>query len=361
MKARPYSSFLSRAPNFPLDASPYSSPRLAKRLWPQAHLHALGRLTPLNKTKTTAGAPIDYLHLALAIHIFITNTARYLLVSLAASSHSLPRIGAVRHFSILIAQPSIVLVFRFVAPFETSFSLVERAASTSYYLLLRAQEERYSLPMMPSNRRLKAFFLLFALLVLLTLYITASGRQTRSSQFYTKTSDALTAARAAKEAKLHDTEVALGEDDSVTHRLRAAEEEAKRNADKKGDEFHGEETKQKALKVKESLEQEADEEPPKKKSSAEKSLSQSKSKPKSSNGGKKNLEEGEKSVAGRIIIKEPKEAVLKADVDEISDEDEEERGPHEETDDEQKAHAELNDILKKSPSTCTNYCQYARR
>lgn len=205
---------------------------------------------------------------------------------------------------------------------------------------------------MPSNRRVKASFLIVAVLVLLTLYITASARQTRSSEFYTTTQDALTAARAAKEAKLHDSEHALGEDDSISHRLRAAEEAAKSAADRKGDDFHSEETKQKAIKVKESLEKDEDEVAPKK-STFESSGSSSKSK----TGSRKDIEEGEKGVAGRVIMKDPKEAILKSDVkgktDKGAEEDDEEEKEksHEETEDERKAHAELNDILKKSPST----------
>jgi FtsZ-interacting cell division protein ZipA len=209
--------------------------------------------------------------------------------------------------------------------------------------------------MMPSNRRLKGFFLIVVLLVLLTLYVTASARQTRSSQFYTKTQDALDAARVAKQAKLHDSEAALGEDDMITHRLKAAEEAAKRNADKKGDEFHGEETKQKVIKVKESLE-EVDEE--KKLSSKSKSSKSFKSDSKSSSGGSRYPEEGEKGVAGRKIIKDNVEKVLKGEPikeAEAAEEDEEDdKKPHEETEDELKAHAELNDILKKSPSIFTH-------
>ncbi|KIW01412.1 glutaredoxin [Verruconis gallopava] len=231
--------------------------------------------------------------------------------------------------------------------------------------------------MMPSNRRLKGFFLLAVLLILLTLYITASGRQTRSSEFYTSTQDALSAAKAAKQAKLADMEHALGEDSMVSHRLKAAEEAAKRKADEKAEMFHGEETKQKALKVKERLEQDEDVETASSKSS--KSSKSGKSS-KSSTGGRRDPEEGEKAVAGRIVMKDPKESVLKANdeddfesksdkhvekVDkeaEIENEDESDT-PHEETEDERKAHAELNDILKKSPIIIFSktYCPYSRR
>jgi hypothetical protein len=97
---------------------------------------------------------------------------------------------------------------------------------------------------MPSARRLKAFFLLVLISVLITLYLTASARQTRTSQFYTKTQDALAAARAAKDAGLRD--VPGGADADVGARLREAEEAAKKAADIKGDAFHGEEGRRQA-------------------------------------------------------------------------------------------------------------------
>jgi hypothetical protein len=101
---------------------------------------------------------------------------------------------------------------------------------------------------MPSTRRLKAFFLLVILAVLITLYLTASARQTRTSQFYTKTQDALAAARQAKEAGLSG----LGGDElDIGKRLREAEEAAKKAADRKGDAFHGEEGRKQANIVKE--------------------------------------------------------------------------------------------------------------
>lgn len=170
------------------------------------------------------------------------------------------------------------------------------------------------------------FFSLVVLLVLLTLYITASARQTRSSQFYENTQDALAAARAAKEAKLSGTEVATGEDSMVVQRLKQAETIAKLNADKKGDKFHGEETKQKAIKAKESAE-----------------------KNKSEDGARRDPATGEKGVAGRKIMKDDKEAVL---MESNEKEPEEKKNAKGESEDEQKAHNELNDILKKSPSMC---------
>ncbi|TID27594.1 hypothetical protein E6O75_ATG00361 [Venturia nashicola] len=101
---------------------------------------------------------------------------------------------------------------------------------------------------MPSPRRIKVFTLIVLIGVLVTLYVTGAGRQTRSSQFYTKTQDALAQARARKESAMHDRESGLGAGGSeVGKRLKEAEDVAKRAADRKGDEFHGEHVKEKVL------------------------------------------------------------------------------------------------------------------
>ena len=101
---------------------------------------------------------------------------------------------------------------------------------------------------MPSPRRIKVFALVILIFVLVTLYITGAARQTRSSQFYTKTQDALAQARAHKESSMQDHESGLGAGDGeVGKRLKEAEEAAKRAADRKGDEFHGEHVKEKVL------------------------------------------------------------------------------------------------------------------
>jgi hypothetical protein len=101
---------------------------------------------------------------------------------------------------------------------------------------------------MPSPRRVKVFALVILIFVLVTLYVTSAARQTRSSQFYTKTQDALAQARAHKESSMQDNESGLGAGDGeVGKRLKEAEEAAKRAADRKGDEFHGEQVKEKVL------------------------------------------------------------------------------------------------------------------
>ncbi|QDS67494.1 hypothetical protein FKW77_001382 [Venturia effusa] len=101
---------------------------------------------------------------------------------------------------------------------------------------------------MPSPRRIKVFALVVLIGVLVTLYATGAARQTRSSQFYTKTQDALAQARAHKESAMQDHESGLGVGDGeVGKRLKEAENAAKRAADRKGDEFHGEHVKEKVL------------------------------------------------------------------------------------------------------------------
>lgn len=65
------------------------------------------------------------------------------------------------------------------------------------------------------------------LTVLVTLYMTSSARHTRSSDFYTKTQDALQAKDRAEAAKKIEM-------DDVSARLKAAEDAAKKAADAKG-------------------------------------------------------------------------------------------------------------------------------
>jgi FtsZ-interacting cell division protein ZipA len=196
--------------------------------------------------------------------------------------------------------------------------------------------------MMPSNRRVNAFFLVIVLVALLTIYISASARQTRSSDFYTKTQDAIDASRRAKDTKAADAEVATGEDIRIKDRLEAAATAAKAKAEEKAESYHGSEAKQKALKVAESLR----DDPPQKNSHSEPS--------KGAKAAKEPSVKGEKSVAGRIKLKGPKETMPKvsSDVEDVDIEADKEDAEayREETEDEQKAHAELSEILKRSPS-----------
>lgn len=193
---------------------------------------------------------------------------------------------------------------------------------------------------MPSNRRVKAFLLVIVLVGLLTIYISASARQTRTSDFYTKTQDAIDASRRAKDTKKADSEVATGEDIRIKDRLEAAATAAKAKAEEKAESFHGNDAKQKALKVAESLRDDS----PQKDSQAKSPSSGSKAATEPS-------VKGGKSVAGRIKLKEAgsKASSDVEDVDLKADKEDAEKY-REETEDEQKAHAELAEILKRSPS-----------
>jgi len=82
---------------------------------------------------------------------------------------------------------------------------------------------------MPSSRRFRATLLLLALVVFTAFYTTSGARQTRSSTFYTKTSDALSRPQTGDRQG----------DDNIAGRLRAAEEAAKKSADKKAADYHG--------------------------------------------------------------------------------------------------------------------------
>ncbi|EON61070.1 hypothetical protein W97_00281 [Coniosporium apollinis CBS 100218] len=77
---------------------------------------------------------------------------------------------------------------------------------------------------MPSQRRVKAFGLIVILIVLLILYVSSSARQTRNSDFYTKTSRALEAQR-AREAKAQQD---AASDAEIAKKLRDAEARAKK-------------------------------------------------------------------------------------------------------------------------------------
>jgi hypothetical protein len=160
---------------------------------------------------------------------------------------------------------------------------------------------------MPSNRRLKAALLLIAVFVLVSIYVTSAARQTRSSDFYTRTSDAL-----AQRAEEERDGKALESDESAVHRrLKEAEEAAKKAADKKGAEYHGEEIKSAAENV------------------------------------KANADAGREPVGGR-----PRK-VLKGGATEkilMEGDDKETKKQSPETDEEREAKEEMNYILKRSPS-----------
>lgn len=72
--------------------------------------------------------------------------------------------------------------------------------------------------------------LLIVVTVVIILYMSGAARQTRTSQFYLKTQEALQAREYVEATKQRDAE-------DVTLRLKAAEEAAKKSADQKSQKF----------------------------------------------------------------------------------------------------------------------------
>jgi hypothetical protein len=83
---------------------------------------------------------------------------------------------------------------------------------------------------MPSQRRMRVFGLLFVLAVVLTLYMTTSAQQTRTSAFYLKTQEALNTKQYQEATRQRDS-------DDVSSRLKAAEDAAKNSAEKKNEKY----------------------------------------------------------------------------------------------------------------------------
>lgn len=161
---------------------------------------------------------------------------------------------------------------------------------------------------MPSQRRVKVFGLTVLLVVLITMYYTSAARHTRTSDFYVKTTSALqekadaAAVRAAEAAR----EQPHAENPDVGQRLKAAELAAKKAADKKGAEFEQ---------------------------------------------GIMGEGSGERSVAGRLLMKDAEEKPLGvAQVGGRPDQQRERENKKPETKEEHEVEMELSAILKKSPS-----------
>jgi hypothetical protein len=98
---------------------------------------------------------------------------------------------------------------------------------------------------MPTPRRLRLSILLSVIAIIFLLYFYTAADQTRSSDFYTRTSSAL----AQREAEEKDGRALESDDAAVQRSLREAAEQAKKAADVKGVEFHGQEVKKAAEKA----------------------------------------------------------------------------------------------------------------
>lgn len=194
---------------------------------------------------------------------------------------------------------------------------------------------------MRSQRRLKIFALAVALIVLTTLYLTAGARQTRESAFYTRTQSALSererVANAAQERN-------LATDDDIGKRLKAAEERAKKSANTKGDRIQEVVAAGNAEKEKDRV------------SGKNSPIVDKDTKP-----GEHDEVTGEKSVAGRVTIKDSAQADGVDGVAKVGNVGDSVKAAasakasglsttDDETEEEHEAELEINSILKRSPS-----------
>lgn len=90
---------------------------------------------------------------------------------------------------------------------------------------------------------MRFYGILVVITIVVLLYMTKGAHQTRTSDFYTKTQQALQEKDFAEAAKQRDA-------DSVGSRLKAAEDQAKKEADDKDKAIHGDESKSVAGRVK---------------------------------------------------------------------------------------------------------------
>lgn len=79
---------------------------------------------------------------------------------------------------------------------------------------------------MPSQRRVRLFGILVVVTIVVLLYMSRAAHQTQTSDFYTKTQQALQEQEYQEAARQRDAE-------SVDSRLKAAEEQAKKSANDK--------------------------------------------------------------------------------------------------------------------------------
>lgn len=113
----------------------------------------------------------------------------------------------------------------YLTAFEPHISL-----ASSEHERARSPNDTYStrthIAIMPSQRRMKFFGILIVTTIVVLFYMSRAAHQTQSSDFYTKTQQALQEKEYAEAAKQRDAE-------SVGSRLKAAEDQAKKNAENK--------------------------------------------------------------------------------------------------------------------------------
>ncbi|KAK8231601.1 thioredoxin-like protein [Phyllosticta capitalensis] len=213
-----------------------------------------------------------------------------------------------------------------------------------------------------SQRRFKILGLIVFLVVLTILYITSAARQTRESEFYRKTQYALSQREKSNNAQPHAQPKMVASDDDVSKRLRAAEDKAKKSANFKGDRIQEVVAAGKADKEKDRV--------------IGKSEANAVKAAKSDASSEQDEITGERSVAGRVIMKDGKSDSVDgvARVGNVGDSvraasannpksSSDVSSSIEQTDEDKEAEEEMNAILKKSPIIIfsKSYCKFSAK
>ncbi|KAL1643673.1 hypothetical protein SLS58_004688 [Diplodia intermedia] len=211
---------------------------------------------------------------------------------------------------------------------------------------------------MRSQRRMKLFAIAVLLIVLTTLYLTSAARQTRESAFYTRTKSAISERERTANAA---AEPNLATDDDVSKRLKAAEDKAKKSANNKGNRIQEVVAAGDAEKEKDRV--------------SGKTSQQNARVEKETKAGEHDEVTGEKSVAGRVIMKDSSKAADSVDgvakVGNVGDSVKAAASSKatsgsdadDETQEEHEAELEINAILKKSPIIIfsKSYCPFSAK
>ncbi|OJD35649.1 glutaredoxin domain-containing protein [Diplodia corticola] len=214
------------------------------------------------------------------------------------------------------------------------------------------------MPTMRSQRRMKFFAILVLLAVLTTLYLTSAARQTRESAFYTRTQSAISERERTANSVVEPN---LATDDDVSKRLKAAEDKAKKSANNKGNRIQEVVAAGDAEKEKDRV--------------SGKVSQQNARVEKDTKVGEHDEVTGEKSVAGRVIMKDSSKAADGVDgvakVGNVGDSVKAAASSKatsgsdagEETQEEHEAELEINTILKKSPIIIfsKSYCRFSAK
>ena len=100
---------------------------------------------------------------------------------------------------------------------------------------------------MPFQRRSRLTLFLTTLLLIIIIYIRTGEQRTRSSDFYTRTSEALDRAAAVPNNEDNPSYAEQTQKSQVADRLNQAERQAKQKADAKGAQYFGDKSKSEIL------------------------------------------------------------------------------------------------------------------